>query len=51
MRRSLTIGLLGWLVAVAVAVRVAADRLTPVLPLLVGLLVVAVVIRRLWRGY
>jgi hypothetical protein len=42
---------LAWLVAVAIAVRVAADRLMPVLPLLVALLVVAVVVRRSWRGY
>ena len=45
------IGGLVYLVALAIAVRVSANLLTPALPLLIMLLILAVVIRRLWRGY
>ena len=45
------IGGLVYLVALAIAVRVSANLLTPALPLLVTLLAMAVVLRRLWRGY
>ena len=46
-----TIGALAYLVALAVAVRLSADLLAPAVPLLIGLLVLAVVFRKLWRGY
>ena len=45
------VGGLAYLVILAVAVRVSADLLAPALPLLVVLLGVAIVFRRLWRGY
>lgn len=45
------IGGLLYLVVLAVAVRVAASMLSPALPLLVLLLGMAIVFRRLWRGY
>jgi len=44
-------GGLVWLVCLAVAVRVAADLLTPALPLLIVLAALAVIVSRLWRGY
>ena len=40
-----------YLVVLAVAVRVSANLLTPALPLLVVLLGLAILFRRLWRGY
>lgn len=46
-----TIGALAYLVVLAIAVRVSAAMLTPAIPLLVALLMLAVVFRRLWRGY
>jgi len=45
------IGGLVYLIVLAVAVRVTADLLSPALPLLVVLLGLAIVFRRLWRGY
>lgn len=44
-------GGLAWLVGLAVAVRVAADLLSPALPLLIVLTALAVIVSRLWRGY
>lgn len=44
------IGLLVYLIALAVAMRVSADLLTPALPLLLVLLGLVLVFRRLWRG-
>jgi hypothetical protein len=46
-----TIGGLAYLVALAVVVRVSAELLTPALPLLVVLLGLAIVFRKLWRGF
>lgn len=45
------IGLLIYLVALAIAVRVSADLLTPALPLLLVWLGLALLFRKLWRGY
>ena len=45
------IGGLIYLVVLAVTVRVSASLLTPALPLLIVLLGLAVIFRRLWRGY
>lgn len=45
------IGVLVYLVALAVAVRVSVDLLTPALPLLLILLGLVLVFRRLWRGF
>jgi hypothetical protein len=44
-------GLLVYLVALAAAVRVSAEMLTPALPLLLVLLGLALVFRRMWRGF
>jgi hypothetical protein len=46
-----TIGGLAYLVALAIVVRVSAELLTPALPLLIILLGIAIVFRKLWRGF
>lgn len=43
--------MLVYLVALAVAVRVSADLLTPALPLLLVGLGLVLVFRKLWRGF
>jgi len=45
------VGGLIFLLALTMAVRVSADLLTPALPLLLVLLVLALIFRRLWRGF
>lgn len=46
-----TIGGLVYLIVLAVVVRVSSELLMPALPLLVLGLVLALIFRRLWRGY